>query len=122
MEESEKRRERLRALREKADQTENYNNVQNPAVPSYLSNPLIETAAAMPQHEEPCARRFDFYTDPMSAFSANKRGNTPAYAPHSLTPPTHAHSSMPGFPSPNPGTAFCIWFFFINLHGCSSTF
>lgn len=46
-------------------------NVENSAVPGHLSNPLIETAAV--QGDLRAAPRFDFYTDPMAAFSDNRK-------------------------------------------------
>jgi hypothetical protein len=71
MDESEKRRERLKAMRMQADQTEGSSNVSSSAVPVSLSNPLIETSATI--QAESRAPRFDFYTDPMSAFSDSKK-------------------------------------------------
>ncbi|KAK6115367.1 hypothetical protein DH2020_007636 [Rehmannia glutinosa] len=76
MEESEKRRERLKAMRMEAAQTGKYTDFESPGLASGgLSNPLIEseTASASPlQYSSP---RFDFYTDPMSAFSGSKTRN-----------------------------------------------
>ncbi|KAK3027036.1 hypothetical protein RJ639_041191 [Escallonia herrerae] len=70
MEESAKRKERLVAMRMEAAQA----TVDSGAVFNSLSNPLIETSATRPVQEEPCVpQRFDFYTDPMAAFSGNKR-------------------------------------------------
>lgn len=69
MEESEKRRERLKAMRMEAaqgDESKDFTESHG------LSNPLIETSST--QQEEPVGKqRFDYYTDPMSAFSGNKR-------------------------------------------------
>ncbi|GMY16546.1 protein SICKLE isoform X2 [Fagus crenata] len=72
MDETEKRRERLKAMRMQAAQTEFSSNVASSAVPVSLSNPLIETSATMAVQEELHASRFDFDIDPMSAFSDNK--------------------------------------------------
>ncbi|XP_052190256.1 protein SICKLE-like [Diospyros lotus] len=74
MEESEKRRERLKAMRMEALQGGVNNEVGNFGEPQQLSNPLIETSTTLPLHantNQPA--RFDYYTDPMSAFSTNKR-------------------------------------------------
>lgn len=74
MEESEKRRERLKAMRMEASQAGVEHVVGNSAVPHHLSNPLVETSPIPPlQNNAP--RRFDYYTDPMAAFSADKRGS-----------------------------------------------
>ncbi|XP_062076991.1 protein SICKLE [Humulus lupulus] len=92
MEESKERRERLRVMRAKADQAENStNNETTPAMPfSHLSNPLVDTSAATPSQE---ASRFDFYTNPMAPFSANKKRNT---ATHHI--PSHHYA----YPVPGP--------------------
>lgn len=103
MEESEKRKERLRAMRAEAAHTDNSNNIGiTPAMPCYLSNPLIENSAAMP----PQTSRFDFYTDPMAAFS-NKRRNTISdqISSDHNPPPINSGPSMLRFPSPVPGNA-----------------
>ncbi|KAF7138087.1 hypothetical protein RHSIM_Rhsim07G0212300 [Rhododendron simsii] len=72
MEESEKRRERLKAMRMEASQSGVEHVVGNSAVPHHLSNPLVETSPIPPlQNNAP--RRFDYYTDPMAAFSADNR-------------------------------------------------
>ncbi|KAE8674652.1 Detected protein of confused Function [Hibiscus syriacus] len=72
MEESEKRKERLKAMRMEAQVS---NDLETSAMPGCLSNPLIKTPSTM-QDDFGGAPRFDYYTDPMAAFSANKkRGN-----------------------------------------------
>ncbi|TXG52663.1 hypothetical protein EZV62_021832 [Acer yangbiense] len=73
MEESEKRRERLRAMRMEAAQAEVGSNAETLSGPSSLSNPLLENPATQPVQESYATPRFDFYTDPMSAFSTNKK-------------------------------------------------
>lgn len=74
MEESEKRRDRLKAMRMEAAQSEVSDAVDTSPLPSYLSNPLAEGSATLPEEEDSCVTpRFDYYTDPMSAFSSNKR-------------------------------------------------
>lgn len=87
MEESEKRKERLKAMRMEAAQAGLHSEAGNSVgVFQSLTNPLIEPSASssMPADSR-ASPRFDFYTDPMAAFSANKRGskvshqNTPDY-------------------------------------------
>lgn len=88
MEESEKRRERLRAMRLEAAQAEVSSNAESLSGPGSLSNPLLGNSETQPVQESYSTPRFDFYTDPMSAFSANKkRGQhdnqiTPDYFAH----------------------------------------
>ncbi|KAL0325721.1 UNVERIFIED_CONTAM: protein SICKLE [Sesamum radiatum] len=70
MEESEKRRERLKAMRMEAARAGVNTDSESSGLPSRgLSNPLIEsetTSASPLQYTSP---RFDYYTDPMAAFS-----------------------------------------------------
>ncbi|EXC52457.1 hypothetical protein L484_000896 [Morus notabilis] len=110
MEESEKRRERLRAMRhEAAAQSVNSDNNEAPAMPCYLSNPLVETSAAAPPPEQSHGTsRFDFYTDPMAAFSANKRRNNTSdpISSHHVTPPANSGSPMLRSPSPFSGPRY----------------
>ncbi|KAJ7965827.1 Hydroxyproline-rich glycoprotein family protein, putative isoform 2 [Quillaja saponaria] len=90
MEESEKRRERLKAMRVQADKAEISSSNEGSAVPGCLSNPLIETSPSIPLRGEPGATpRFDFYTDPMSAFSGNKKMSNASsqIAPNYYSPP-----------------------------------
>ncbi|KAK1358872.1 hypothetical protein POM88_043346 [Heracleum sosnowskyi] len=58
MEESEKKRERLKTMRMEAAQMRG------------ISSLVLETAAT---NQDSCPRRFGYYTDPMAAFSGNKR-------------------------------------------------
>ncbi|KAM1225471.1 hypothetical protein ACFX13_044935 [Malus domestica] len=96
MDESEKRKERLRAMRVEAEETEASHNVTTSAVPGYLSNPLAEDTTAIPVLEEPCAPfRFDFYSDPMAAFSSdNKR----IKVGDQIAQDNFRHSNTGGFP------------------------
>ncbi|TYI30132.1 hypothetical protein ES332_A05G364200v1 [Gossypium tomentosum] len=74
MDESEKRKERLKAMRMEAANAEVSENVQSSAMPGSLSNPLIETSSSLTAQDDFCrAPRFDYYTDPMAAFSGNKK-------------------------------------------------
>ncbi|KAJ7958910.1 Hydroxyproline-rich glycoprotein family protein, putative isoform 2 [Quillaja saponaria] len=105
MEESEKRRERLKAMSMQADLADVSGSNEGSAVPGCLSNPLIETSATMPLRGESGATpRFDFYTDPMSAFSASKkRGNVSnQITPNCFSPLNFCGFPMPQFTSPYP--------------------
>ncbi|XP_041003561.1 protein SICKLE-like isoform X2 [Juglans microcarpa x Juglans regia] len=113
MEDSAKRRERLKAMRMQADQAEVPNNSESTGMPGCLSNPLIETATMAVQ--ESCAPRFDFYTDPMSAFSDSKKSNKAGnqIRPDCFTSPSNSGSPMarfsPSLPGPrNPSLAHQI--------------
>lgn len=110
MEDSEKRRDRLKAMRLQADQTEASSNVASLAVPVSLSNPLLETSATMAVQEESCAPRFDFYTDPMAAFSDSRKRSEAGNQIRQdyFTSPSNHGSPMarfsPSLPGPrNPG-------------------
>ncbi|KAH7567650.1 hypothetical protein ACOSP7_010317 [Xanthoceras sorbifolium] len=105
MEESEKRRERLRAMRMEAAQVEVGSNAENLLGPSSLSNPLLGNSGTHPVEKSYATPRFDFYTDPMSAFSANKNKGqqdnqiTQDYFPHlkdSTSVMARPPSSLPG--------------------------
>lgn len=117
MEESEKRRERLRAMRAEAARSENSNSIEASAMPGYLSNPLVEISAAFPAQEESRRTpRFDFYTDPMAAFSGNNRRNNTndQISSHFLTPPVNSGSPVFRSSSPLPGNALDfpkLWLF-----------
>ncbi|KAG8377754.1 hypothetical protein BUALT_Bualt08G0065900 [Buddleja alternifolia] len=98
MEESEKRRERLKAMRMEANLPGvNIDLESSEVAPRGLSNPLIESeTASTTQYTSP---RFDYYTDPMSAFSGSRRNNTAPQVSHGQynTP----RSMYPG-PTPSP--------------------
>ncbi|GAB2293501.1 hypothetical protein Dimus_027706 [Dionaea muscipula] len=71
MEESEKRRQRLQTFRTDADQVGHDGDEAGSS--SNLCNPLLETSEV----QESCTTpRFDFYTDPMAAFSSNRQRGT----------------------------------------------
>ncbi|KAA8528365.1 hypothetical protein F0562_035720 [Nyssa sinensis] len=91
MEESAKRKERLKAMRMEASQAGVYNDGGSYSGSHGLSNPLIETSAALPaQVESNATPRFDYYTDPLSAFSGHKRNSNASNQNPSgyFTPPT----------------------------------
>ncbi|KAK4359149.1 hypothetical protein RND71_021378 [Anisodus tanguticus] len=85
MEESEKRKERLKAIREEAAEAADSTKEQNSIG---LTNPLIDTPSGSSGQDEP-RPRFDYYTDPMAAFSANNKKNNlgPQVSQPCNTPP-----------------------------------
>ncbi|XP_050214749.1 protein SICKLE [Mercurialis annua] len=100
MEDSEKRRERLKAMRADAAQAET--EASTSPVSASLANPLLDNPTTFSsQQDSGAAPRFGFYTDPMAAFSANKRTSA------SNNQPSHGHfrppSHIPQFSSPVPG-------------------
>ncbi|CAN4092365.1 unnamed protein product [Withania somnifera] len=91
MEESEKSKERLKAIREEAADGGDNNEQQNSIgglLDHGLTNPLIETPSASSGKDDP-RPRFDYYTDPISAFSANNKKNnlSPRVSQLCNTPP-----------------------------------
>ncbi|CAI9780479.1 unnamed protein product [Fraxinus pennsylvanica] len=110
MEESEKRRERLKAMRMEASRGGIDNIPASSGIVSHgLSNPLIEGETATPAN---CASpRFDYYTDPMAAFSANKSSQVSHQAPQQYynTPPRPRHPDKTHSPAYQDQT--------INSHG-----
>lgn len=98
MEESEKRRERLKAMRMEAAQSGGNNDCENSTQTRGLSSPLLETTAT---NQDSCPQRFGYYTDPMAAFSANKRSKVNQNnAQEHLTPPIQQKTVMtPPLPS-----------------------
>ncbi|XP_019174434.1 PREDICTED: uncharacterized protein LOC109169981 isoform X2 [Ipomoea nil] len=97
MEESEKRRERLKAMRLEAAQAGTQDEAE---ISMDLANPLIESQTAQPSIAEPYSRpRFDFYTDPMAAYSADKRKSkhSPPVSQPFSTPPRPGHSDSPAY-------------------------
>lgn len=94
MEESAKRRERLKAMREEASSLAAVcNSAEDRNVSHGLSNPLIEISATDPvQGESNASQRFDYYTDPMSAFSGNKRRSkvSPQTSQDHFIPPSNS--------------------------------
>ncbi|KAJ6824931.1 DNA-directed RNA polymerase II subunit rpb1 isoform X2 [Iris pallida] len=99
-ESSEKMRERLQAMRTEASSS----SPQPPPSPSLpppfqpLSNPPLQPPPP-PLSGGESSPRFDFYTDPMAAFSsAKRRTGTPSYRtpppPTNFSPPVRSHSLM----------------------------
>ncbi|KAG6434628.1 hypothetical protein SASPL_106266 [Salvia splendens] len=95
MEESQKRRERLKAMRiEAADTT--VANTDRSLASGGLANPLVEgeSTSVPTQYFTP---RFDYYTDPMAAFSGSRRDNITPQVSHGR-PSGPAHQHMPPGP------------------------
>ncbi|XP_043711740.1 protein SICKLE-like isoform X2 [Telopea speciosissima] len=101
MEESEKRKERLKAMRMEAAEAEASEIADGSTAPGYLSNPLIEPSAIpLVEGSSPAVPRFDFYTDPMAAFSGNKRRNSSMQTQQNyISPTTSSGSPSTRFPS-----------------------
>ncbi|KAJ6838597.1 DNA-directed RNA polymerase II subunit rpb1 isoform X2 [Iris pallida] len=113
-ESSEKRRERLQAMRTEAASSSS----PSPSLPppfQPLSNPLLQpTLPPPPPSGDDRSPRFDFYTDPMAAFSgAKRRTGTPSYRtpppPTNMSPPVRAHSPMSSYSSPRPPNSQSPW-------------
>ncbi|KAK4374372.1 hypothetical protein RND71_005049 [Anisodus tanguticus] len=104
MEESEKRKERLKAMRMEASQSGDYNGSSN-LVHGSLTNPLIDSSIGQVESYAMQRPRFDYYTDPMAAFSANKRSNnvSPQVSQQCYTPPPRPRN--PQYPQSPSNTA-----------------
>ncbi|KAK7301101.1 hypothetical protein RJT34_11961 [Clitoria ternatea] len=104
MEGSEQRKKRLKEMRMQADQAEVSGHVEGSGMPGFLSNPLIEVPSTMPSQDKSyTAPRFDFYTDPMGAFSSEKRSNANIQAaPDNFPPPNFGGFPMGQYSSPCP--------------------
>lgn len=107
MEESQKRRERLKAMRiEAADATVDADTDRSGLASAGLSNPFVEgERTSIPtQYFSP---RFDYYTDPMAAFSGSRRDN--------ITPQvSHGHYNM--LPSNFYFYSLSYFYFIMDLH------
>lgn len=100
MEESEKRKERLKALRMEASQSGDYDEGLGSSSVGYggLANPLTDSPSGKVESYGMPRPRFDYYTDPMSAFSANKRSNnkvSPQVSQQCYTPPGPRNPQSP---------------------------
>ncbi|KAF3596141.1 hypothetical protein DY000_02027243 [Brassica cretica] len=101
MDDSEKRKQILKAMRmEAAAQNDCSEGSETSMNTGHLSNPLAE--ASTHQQESCEAPRFDYYTDPMSAYSSFKRNNTSkqehiSFPGNQMSPPAHQlPPSVPG--------------------------
>lgn len=110
MEESEERRDRLKAMRMEATQAAASNTAATSVSPNCLSNPLVETSSTVPVEQSFVAPRFDFYTDPMAAFSGNKKRSTvPNQISQDFTPPSVSRSHLAWHSPSSPyGNAFFV--------------
>ncbi|MFS7925489.1 putative protein SICKLE [Helianthus anomalus] len=70
MEESTKRRERLKAMRMEASQEDATYNNDHSAVS--LANPLLESTTNSETQAQTTSQSFNYYTNPMAAYSGNK--------------------------------------------------
>ncbi|KAL2489257.1 protein SICKLE-like [Forsythia ovata] len=99
MEESEKRMERMKAIQMEATQVGTNVAESSGMVARYLSNPLIERKTISTTQAQHASPRFDYYTDPMSAFSVNKRRSQVSHQDsrgyHNIHP-GHGRSPYPG--------------------------
>lgn len=105
MEDSEKRKEMLKAMRMEAtaaaSQNDGSTSLETSMNTGHLSNPLAETFTDQQESYE--TPRFDYYTQPMSAYSSFKRNKTPKQ--QYISSPSHEiHSPVPQFPPSAPGT------------------
>lgn len=112
MEDSEKRRERLKAMRSiAAAQAETSNNVETSAPPGLLAYPLLETPTTLlAQGESSAIARFDFDTDPSVTFSANRKSVVGNPAARSYFTFPSNNSSVPQLSSPHLGYCFSRFF------------
>ncbi|EOA18442.1 hypothetical protein CARUB_v10006986mg [Capsella rubella] len=106
MEDSEKRKQMLKAMRMEAaaQNDDGSTGLETSGDTAHLSNPLAETST---HQQDSCETpRFDYYTDPMSAYSSFKRNKTPKQqyvsSPHHQTsspvPPPQFPPSVPEIP------------------------
>ncbi|KAJ4832858.1 hypothetical protein Tsubulata_001947 [Turnera subulata] len=105
MEDSDQRKQRLNAMRAMAAYNETSSSSTNSgtfAAPPFLANPLLDNPP-MQDHLR-ATQRFDFYTDPMAAFSGDrKRSNM---AQDYSAPPTTVGPPVPRFSSPYQGPRY----------------
>ncbi|KAL2664758.1 hypothetical protein AAZX31_02G201000 [Glycine max] len=103
MEDSEQRKKRLKQMRVQADQAEVSGGREGSVVPGFLSNPLIEAPSTMPSRDTSyAAPRFDYYTDPMSAFSSKRNNASTQAAPDNFPPSKFGGPPMAQYSSPHP--------------------
>lgn len=98
MEDSEQRRKRLKEMRLQADLAEDSAGGEGSGTQGILSNPLAEAPSIMLPSDS--APRFNYYTDPMNAFSSDKRSSDSvrAQAPEYLPPPPPLPLNFRGSP------------------------
>lgn len=102
MEESAQRRERLKAMRMEASQEASTNNNMSDHSAVSLSNPLVESTANTESQVQPFAQSFNYYTDPMAAYSGNKqRSKVSPQISHDYSSNPQRPWSNEAFPSPS---------------------
>ncbi|KAA0041755.1 ACT11D09.5 [Cucumis melo var. makuwa] len=86
-------------MRMEAAQADVANYVET-SLPNHLSNPLVESSATMMGQLAPCTTpRFDYYTNPMAAFSTSKKkGKIENQLVSDNFVPYHHNTSSPTFP------------------------
>ena len=104
-------------MRMQADLAEVSGGAEGSGMPGLLSNPLIEASSTTPSQDKSyAAPRFDFYTDPMNAFSSNKRNNPHMQsAPDYFPPPNFAGSPVARYPSPHPSTVMSLCYSLLKI-------
>lgn len=102
-----KRKERLQAMRREAAQNSSDDNKDqhqesSHSAPGLLTNPFYDTSSpsSTPQH----VPRFDYYTDPLAAFSGNKKGRNNNH--HSNNTMNNSNECSSGCSPNGPATGF----------------
>lgn len=104
MEESEKRKERLRAMRVEAAQS-GLSADHLGSSPVHLFNPLAQASGAPPSAGRAAPPpRFDYYTDPMAAYSGNRSSARGRHPPDNFSSPIRSCSPTAHPASPSSGT------------------
>ncbi|KAJ4848638.1 hypothetical protein Tsubulata_035519 [Turnera subulata] len=109
MEDSDLRKQRLNAMRAMAAHNETSSSSTNSgtfAAPPFLANPLLDNPP-MQDHLR-ATQRFDFYTDPMAAFSGDRKSSS--MAQDYSAPPSNVGPPVPRVSSPYQGLSNCYVF------------
>ncbi|KAJ0717414.1 putative protein SICKLE [Helianthus annuus] len=112
MEESTKRRERLKAMRMEASQEDATYNNDHSAVS--LANPLLESTTNSETKVQTTSQSFNYYTNPMAAYYGNKHRSqvslqTSQTFPSPAPQPHINHSPYPQMQQPQGYYASCIY-------------
>lgn len=99
MEDSEQRKKRLKEMRLQADRAQDSGG-EGSGTPSVLANPLAEDSSTVLSADT--APRFNYYTDPMNAFS-DKRSPVHVRPEHLPPPPPLPLNFVPEFSSHHSG-------------------
>jgi len=104
MEDSEQRKKRLKEMRLQADRAQNSGG-EGSGTPSLLANPLAEAPSTVLSTDT--APRFNYYTDPMNAFSDKRSSVSVRPPPEYLPPPPPLPLNfVPDFSSKHSGIFF----------------